>query len=101
MFRQPIRRAADDEMALFVKAGLTPMEALRAATRNPAQYLGLLESLDTVERGKIADLVLVDANPLGDIRNTQKDQRRDHQRPPTEEGGARRSAGAGGGGGQK
>jgi Amidohydrolase family len=61
-----------DEMALFVKAGLTPMEALQAATRNPAKYLGLLDSLGTIEREKIADLVLLDANPLNDIRNTQK-----------------------------
>ena len=61
-----------DEMALFVKAGLTPMESLQAATRNPAKCLGLLDSLGTIERGKIADLVLLDANPLDDIQNTQK-----------------------------
>jgi len=61
-----------DELALLVKAGLTPMEALQAATRNPAKYLGQLDSLGTVERGKIADLVLLEANPLADISNTQK-----------------------------
>jgi imidazolonepropionase-like amidohydrolase len=60
-----------DELALFVSAGLTPMEALQTATRNPAQYVGLLESLGTVEEGKIADLVLLGANPADDIRNTQ------------------------------
>lgn len=61
-----------EELALLVKAGLTPMEALQAATRNPAKYLGLLERLGTVEKDKIADLVLLDANPLLSIRNTQK-----------------------------
>jgi hypothetical protein len=60
-----------DELALFVQAGLTPMEALQTATRNPAEFLGLLESLGTIERGKIADLVLLDGDPLRDIRNTQ------------------------------
>lgn len=61
-----------EEIAFFVKAGFTPMEALQTATRNPAQFLGRLEDLGTVEAGKIADLVLLDANPLDDIHNTQK-----------------------------
>lgn len=61
-----------DELALLVKSGLTPMEALQAATRNPAKFLGRLDSLGTVEVGKQADLVLLEANPLVDIRNTQK-----------------------------
>lgn len=61
-----------DELALLVKAGFTPMEALQAATRNPATYLGLLESLGTVEQGKIADLVLLEANPLSEISNTKR-----------------------------
>ncbi len=61
-----------DELALLVRAGLSPMEALQAATRNPAKYLGLLDSLGTLEQGKIADLVLLEANPLADITNTQK-----------------------------
>jgi imidazolonepropionase-like amidohydrolase len=61
-----------DELALLVETGLTPMEALQSATRNPSQYLGLLDSLGTIETGKIADLVLLDANPLVDIRNTRK-----------------------------
>jgi len=61
-----------DELALLVIAGLTPVEALRAATLNPAKFFGLDQSLGTIEQGKIADLVLLDANPLLDIRNTQR-----------------------------
>jgi imidazolonepropionase-like amidohydrolase len=61
-----------DEMALFVKAGLTPMQALQTATRNPAQFMGRLADMGTVEKGKVADLVLLDANPLDDIGNTRK-----------------------------
>ena len=61
-----------DELALLVIAGLTPVEALRAATLNPAKFLGLDKTLGTIEPGKIADLVLLDANPLEDIRNTQR-----------------------------
>lgn len=60
------------ELALFVEAGLTPLEALQTATLNPAKYLGLLDLLGTVEEGKIADLVLLDGNPLADIGNTRK-----------------------------
>jgi len=61
-----------DELAVFVQAGLSPMEALQTATYNPAKCLGKLDSMGTVERGKVADLVLLDADPLQDIRNTQK-----------------------------
>lgn len=61
-----------DELELFVKAGFTPMEALQTATRNPAEYLGELSSSGTVERGKVASLVLLDANPLEDITNTRR-----------------------------
>ena len=64
--------ALHDELRLFVQAGLTPMEALKTATYNPARYLGLLDSLGTVEQGKTADLVLLEANPLDDISNTQR-----------------------------
>jgi imidazolonepropionase-like amidohydrolase len=60
------------ELELFVKAGLTPMEALQTATLNPAKFLGRTRDVGTVEEGKLADLVLLDANPLDDIRNTQK-----------------------------
>jgi hypothetical protein len=61
-----------DELLLLVKAGLTPADALRAATLDTAHFLGLQNSLGTVETGKLADLVLLDGNPLEDIRNTQK-----------------------------
>jgi len=60
------------ELELFVKAGLTPMEALQTATLNPAKFLGRTRDLGTVETGKLAELVLLDASPLDDIRNTQK-----------------------------
>jgi Amidohydrolase family len=60
------------ELALLVEAGLTPMEALQSATRNAADFIGRSKDLGTVEKGKIADLVLLDANPLDDIQNTRK-----------------------------
>jgi imidazolonepropionase-like amidohydrolase len=60
-----------EELALLVIAGLTPLDALRSATLNPAKFFGLDQTLGTIEQGKIADLVLLDANPLMDIRNTQ------------------------------
>jgi imidazolonepropionase-like amidohydrolase len=61
-----------DELALLVIAGLTPAEALRSATLNPAKFLGLDKTLGTIEQGKIADMVLLDANPLEEVRNTQR-----------------------------
>lgn len=61
-----------DELALLVEAGFTPLEALQTATRNPAEFLGQLDSHGTIERGKIADLVLLEADPLADINNTRK-----------------------------
>ncbi|HKE55809.1 MAG TPA: amidohydrolase family protein, partial [Pyrinomonadaceae bacterium] len=61
-----------DELALFVRAGFTPMEALQAATRNPANFLGELSSQGTIEPGKLANLVLLEANPLEDINNSRK-----------------------------
>jgi imidazolonepropionase-like amidohydrolase len=61
-----------DELANFVEAGFTPMESLETATSNPAKFLGMEGRLGSVEPGKIADLVLLSANPLEDIRNTQK-----------------------------
>lgn len=64
--------ALHEELARLVAVGLTPMEALRAATRDPAAFLGLLDSLGTVEPGKLADLVLLDADPLANIANTRR-----------------------------
>lgn len=61
-----------DEMALLVEAGFPPAEALRAATRNPALFLGLGDSLGRVDSGYVADLVLLEANPLSDIHNTRR-----------------------------
>jgi imidazolonepropionase-like amidohydrolase len=60
-----------DELANFVEAGLTPMEALQTATSNPARFLGR-EDQGAIEPGKLADLVLLSANPIDDIHNTQK-----------------------------
>jgi hypothetical protein len=60
-----------EELELLVTAGFRPMEALLAATANPARALGQSE-LGTVAAGKRADLVLLDANPLDDIRNTRR-----------------------------
>jgi imidazolonepropionase-like amidohydrolase len=61
-----------DEMALFVQAGLSPLEALRAATVNPAKLLGLDSSTGSIREGNAADLVLLAADPLKDIANTKK-----------------------------
>jgi imidazolonepropionase-like amidohydrolase len=61
-----------EELQRFVAAGFTPLEALQTATLNPAKFFDMENKLGTVEKDKLADLVLLDANPLDDIRNTQK-----------------------------
>jgi imidazolonepropionase-like amidohydrolase len=61
-----------EELALLVESGLTPLEALQSATRNPARYFNKLGEMGTVEVKKAADLVLLRANPLEDIHNTQQ-----------------------------
>lgn len=61
-----------EELALFVQSGMTPMAALQSATRDAAKFMGKLDSLGTIERGKIADLVLLDADPLQSINNTRR-----------------------------
>lgn len=60
------------ELELLVEAGLTPLQALQAATINPARFLGKEKEMGQVEVGKLADLVLLDANPLDDIGNLDK-----------------------------
>lgn len=60
------------EMEAMVAAGLPPWAVLLAATRNPAEYFGRLEEFGTIEVGKRADLLLIDGNPLADIRNVHR-----------------------------
>ena len=59
-------------LTIILKAGLTPDEALASATRLPATWLGIDDKIGTVEVGKFADLLLLDANPLDNINNTRK-----------------------------
>ena len=61
-----------EDLAYLVEAGLTPTQALQAATKNSAEFLGKLRTQGTIEQGKFADLLLLGANPLDDIHNTQK-----------------------------
>lgn len=61
-----------EEMAELVNVGIPPMDVLKAATLSNAQIMKQEKELGTVEAGKLADLLIVDADPLQDIRNTQK-----------------------------
>ena len=61
-----------DELGFLVNGGLTPLEALQCATLNAAKWLNRMDTLGTVEPGKLADLVLLDADPIQDIHNTTK-----------------------------
>lgn len=61
-----------EELELLVQAGLSPFEALQTATVNPAKFLGKEKEIGTIEKGKLADLVLLEANPLENINNTQR-----------------------------
>lgn len=63
-----------EELAVLVESGLTPLEALKTATLNPARFFGMEDTLGLVRKGYLADLVLLDANPLEDIRNSTKIQ---------------------------
>jgi imidazolonepropionase-like amidohydrolase len=60
------------ELDYLVRAGLSPLEALESATVKPAEYFSLQDEMGTIDVGKKADLVLLDANPLEDIANTKK-----------------------------
>jgi imidazolonepropionase-like amidohydrolase len=60
------------EMEAMVAAGLPPWAVLTAATRNPAEYFGRSSEFGTVEPGKRADLILIEGNPLEDIRNVHR-----------------------------
>jgi Amidohydrolase family len=64
--------AVHDELSNFVAAGMTPYEALKAATRDAAEFLGALEEFGTVGAGRRADLILVEADPLEDVANAAK-----------------------------
>jgi imidazolonepropionase-like amidohydrolase len=61
-----------DELALMVEAGLTPFAALQTATVNPAKFFGKEKEFGTIEKGKLADLVLLEADPLENIGNTKR-----------------------------
>jgi imidazolonepropionase-like amidohydrolase len=61
-----------DELEWFTKAGFSPLQALQTATINPARFLGREDTQGTIEVGKRADLILLEANPLVDIRNVAR-----------------------------
>jgi Amidohydrolase family len=61
-----------DELAAMVRGGMAPLAALQTATLNPARYLGIEQNAGSVARGRRADLVLLDANPLSDIANVRR-----------------------------
>lgn len=64
--------SSHDELELLVEAGLPPLRAIQTMTRDAARYLGFEHTMGTVTPGKVADLVILDADPLADIRNTQR-----------------------------
>jgi imidazolonepropionase-like amidohydrolase len=61
-----------DELQLMVDAGLSTLTVLQSATINAAKFLGKEKDLGTIEKGKLADLVLLDGNPLDNIKNTRR-----------------------------
>ncbi|MBV1856800.1 MAG: amidohydrolase family protein [Nannocystaceae bacterium] len=64
--------AAHWELWMFVQGGMTPLEALRAVTLDSAHYIGMDDSLGSLEPGKLADLAIIDGNPLSNIRDSDK-----------------------------
>src|SRR5437870_1519274 len=69
---RPLKEAALLEMGLWVRDGATPWQTLVAATRHGAEVCGVGAELGTVEAGKLADLIVVGANPLEDITNVRR-----------------------------
>lgn len=65
-------RSLHQELAVLVQAGLSPLDAIKTATLNPARYFGLEDELGSIQENMWADLVILDANPLEDINNTQR-----------------------------
>jgi imidazolonepropionase-like amidohydrolase len=64
--------AAHRELELIVAGGVPPLNAIRIATLNAARFLGRDRDMGSIEEGKIADLVLLDADPLDDINNAKR-----------------------------
>jgi imidazolonepropionase-like amidohydrolase len=64
--------AIHDELSELVRAALTPTDALRSANIDPARFSGKARDDGSIEAGKVAHMVLLDANPITDIRNTDK-----------------------------
>nr|WP_199078542.1 amidohydrolase family protein [Pedobacter sp. ASV19] len=60
------------ELWMLVQGGMSPLQAIRCATINGAGYLGMNKEIGSLEKGKLADLIVIDANPLDDIRNSEK-----------------------------
>jgi cytosine/adenosine deaminase-related metal-dependent hydrolase len=56
---------------MFVQGGMTPLQAIRAATLSGAHYIGMDKEIGSLEKGKLADLLVLDANPLKNIRNSE------------------------------
>ena len=69
------------ELWMFQQGGMTNLEAIRSATINGARALGLDKELGSIEKGKLADLIVLDRNPLENIRNTRVDRHGDAERP--------------------
>ncbi len=61
-----------EEMAIFQEGGITPMQIIMAATKWPAEAMRVIDRIGTVEQGKLADIIIVDADPLADIRNLRE-----------------------------